>query len=137
MCEKPGSYFQSPFVNVEIWRMETVLKAFEWIVASQSYHYPAPLLAKVGKILGPHSGKSAVDFVSPQNFSRAGYGVLNQLRIIYQNRISPFNFKSCQDAARLSHTFDQFFKAFYDLFANIRLQGSEGSLKNGVFRDDI
>jgi len=137
MSEKPGSYFQSPFVNIEIWRMEAVLKAFEWIVASQPYHYPAPLLAKVGKILGTHSGKSAVDFVSPQNFPGAGNGVLNQFRIIYQHRISPFNFKRCQYAARLGHTFDQFFQAFYNLFANVRLQGSEGTLKNGFFRYDI
>ena len=127
MCEKPGSYFQGPFVNIEIGRMQTVLKSFEGIVASQSYHYPAPLLAKIGKILGSHSGKSAVNFVSPYNFSGAGYGVLNQLGIIYQHGVPPFNFKCCQDAARPGHTFDQFFKAFYDLFANVRIQGSEGS----------
>ena len=137
MCEKPGSYFQSPFVNIEIWRMEAVLKAFEWIVASQPYHYPAPFLAKVGKILGTHSGKFAVDFFSPQNFPGACNGVLNQFRIIYQHGISPFNFKRCQYAARPGYTFDQFFQAFYNLFANVRLQGSEGTLKNGFFRYDI
>ena len=137
MCEKPGSYFQSPFVNVEIGRMETVLKAFEGVVASKAYHYSAPLLAKIGKILGPHPGKSAVNFVSPQNFSGAGYGVLNQFSIIYQHGIPLFNFKRCPDAARPGHTFDQFFKAFYDLFTNVRIQGSEGSFEHSVFRDDI
>ena len=137
MCEKPGSYFQSPFVNVEIWRMETVLKAFEGVVATKAYHYPAPLLAKVGKILGPHSGKSAVDFISPQNFFGAGYSMLNQFRIINQHGISPFNFERCPDPARPGYPFDQFFKAAYDLFANVRLQGSEGSFKHGLFRYDI
>ena len=70
-------------------------------------------------------------------FFGAGYGMLDQLRVVDQYGIPFFYFKRYQDTARLGHTLDQFFKASYYLFANVRVQGSKGSLKNGLFRYNV
>ena len=78
ICEKPGPYFQDPFIKIEIRRMETMLKTFAWIVATNPHHYPTPFLTKVSKIFGTHSWKPAMDIVGIQDVTGAGHNVFHQ-----------------------------------------------------------
>ena len=75
--------------------------------------------------------------VGAKNFPGAGRGVLYQLGIIDQHGISFYDFNGCGNTEGLRHTFDQFLKTFCDLYADIRLQGSECALQDGFFRDDV
>ena len=95
MCEKPGPYFQGPFIKIEIRRVEIMLKAFVWIVATDPDHYPAPFLTKISKIFGTHSRKSAVDIDGTQDFFGAGHNMFRQYGIICQDRISLCDVQCC------------------------------------------
>ena len=95
MCEKSGRYFQDPFIKIEIWRMEAMLKAFAWIVATDPHHYPTPFLTKISEIFGTHSWKSAMDIVGTQDLFGAGHNMFHQYGKIYQNGIPLFKVQCC------------------------------------------
>ena len=93
--EQADADFQDPFIKIKIRRMEAILKAFAWIMAADPHHYPPPFLAKVSKIFGTHSWKSAVDIIGTQDVAGAGHNVIYQYGLIYQNRISLCNVQCC------------------------------------------
>ena len=75
-----------------------MLKAFAWIMATDPNHYTTPFLAKVSKIFGTHSWKSAVDITLTQDPFGTSDNVIYQYWIIYQNRISLYNIQCGCDA---------------------------------------
>ena len=69
--------------------MEAVLKTFFRVAAAEVCHYPAPFLAKIGKVLGSHTGFSEMDMVGAEKFSCTVPDIICQIGIIDQHGI-PF-----------------------------------------------